>query len=153
MNPDAPLLGIRGFLIDAPEFGRLRSWSDGALIIDGGLIAEIGDYASLSRKPREQPVRWRHSPRSAVFPGLIDLHARHSAAHRPGEARAPVERKHRDGAPCGSSRPEGDRLTGSHLGNPRLEEPLMKANRESPLYDLAPCRPRVCPASCPAVRQ
>ena len=75
MNPDASLLGIRGFLIDAPEFGRLRSWSDGALVIDGGLIAEIGDYASLSRKAREQPVRWCHSPRSAVFPGLIDLHA------------------------------------------------------------------------------
>ena len=75
MNPDNSLLGIRGFLIDAPEFGRLRSWSDGALIIDGGCIAEIGDYTALLRKPREQPVRWCHSPRSAVFPGLIDLHA------------------------------------------------------------------------------
>ncbi|MCE9610407.1 MAG: guanine deaminase [Chthoniobacter sp.] len=75
MNPDTSLLGIRGFLIDAPEFGRLRHWSDGALVIDAGRIAEVGDYASLSRRPREQPVRWCHSPRSAVFPGLIDLHS------------------------------------------------------------------------------
>ncbi|EDY17482.1 amidohydrolase [Chthoniobacter flavus Ellin428] len=65
---------MRGFLIDAPEYGRLRSWSDGALIIDDGQIAEIGDYETLSRKPRTQPVRWLQSKRVAVFPGLIDLH-------------------------------------------------------------------------------
>ena len=97
MNPDASLLGIRGFLIDAPEFGRLRSWSDGALIIDGGLIAEIGDYASLFRKPREQPVRWCHSPRSAVFPGLIDLHAhvpQYPAVARGGGDLLPWLRQH-----------------------------------------------------------
>ena len=97
MNPDAPLLGIRGFLIDAPEFGRLRSWSDGALIIDGGLIAEVGDYASLSRKPREQPVRWRHTPRSAIFPGLIDLHAhvpQYPAVARGGGDLLPWLRQH-----------------------------------------------------------
>ncbi len=97
MNPDASLLGIRGFLIDAPEFGRLRSWNDGALIIDGGLIAEIGDYATLFRKPREQPVRWRHSPRSAVFPGLIDLHAhvpQYPAVARGGGDLLPWLRQH-----------------------------------------------------------
>ena len=97
MNPDAPLLGIRGFLVDAPEFGRLRSWSDGALIIDGGLIAEVGDYATLSRKPREQPVRWRHSPRSAIFPGLIDLHAhvpQYPAVARGGGDLLPWLRQH-----------------------------------------------------------
>ena len=97
MNPDAPLVGIRGFLIDAPEFGRLRSWSDGALILDGGLIAEVGDYAQLSRKPREQPVRWRHSPRSAVFPGLIDLHShvpQYPAVARGGGDLLPWLRQH-----------------------------------------------------------
>ena len=97
MNLDAPLLGIRGFLVDAPEFGRLRSWSDGALIIDGGLIAEVGDYATLSRKPREQPVRWRHSPRSAIFPGLIDLHAhvpQYPAVARGGGDLLPWLRQH-----------------------------------------------------------
>ena len=28
----------------------------------------------MARKPRSQPVRWLHSNRVAVFPGLIDLH-------------------------------------------------------------------------------
>jgi len=55
-----PLVSIRGWLIDAPEPGKLRSWTDGALIIDGAHIAEVGDYDSLSKKPRAQPVRWRH---------------------------------------------------------------------------------------------
>jgi guanine deaminase len=68
------LLGIRGFLIDTPEYGQLRARSDGALIIDEGFIVEIGDYDSLVRKPRPLPVRWLHSNRVAVFPGLIDLH-------------------------------------------------------------------------------
>ncbi len=97
MNSDASLVGIRGFLIDAPEFGRLRSWNDGALILDGGLIAEVGDYAQLSRKPREQPVRWRHSPRSAVFPGLIDLHShvpQYPAVARGGSDLLPWLRQH-----------------------------------------------------------
>ena len=70
----ATLTGLRGFLIDAPEYGRLRSWSDGALILAGGAIAEVGDYTQLSRKPRAQPVRWLHTGRAAIFPGLIDLH-------------------------------------------------------------------------------
>ncbi len=38
------------------------------------MIAEIGDYDQLAKKPRAQPVRWMHSNRVAVFPGLIDLH-------------------------------------------------------------------------------
>ena len=75
MSADASLIGIRGWLIDAPEPGKLRSWTDGALIIDGAQIAEVGDYDALSKKPRPQPVRWLHSDRVAVFPGLIDLHA------------------------------------------------------------------------------
>ncbi len=76
MTSEPTLLGIRGWLIDAPDYdGALRSWSDGALIIDGGLIAEVGDYDSLSKKPRSQPVRWLHSNRVAIFPGLIDLHS------------------------------------------------------------------------------
>jgi guanine deaminase len=66
--------GLRGFLIDSPEYGKVRSWSDGALVIDDGRIAEIGDYETLARKPRPQAVRWLHSKRVAIFPGLIDLH-------------------------------------------------------------------------------
>jgi guanine deaminase len=70
-----PLVGIRGWLIDAPDPGKLRSWSDGAVVLDGGFIAEIGDYLTLSKTPRAQPIRWLHSNRVVVFPGLVDLHA------------------------------------------------------------------------------
>lgn len=75
MSTDTTITGIRGFLIDAPEYGRLRAWPDGALIVKDGRIAEIGDFAELSRKPRTQQVRWSHSSQAAVFPGLIDIHA------------------------------------------------------------------------------
>jgi guanine deaminase len=74
LSAGSGLFGLRGFLIDAPEFGQLRSWSDGALVIDDGRIAELGDFETLSRKPRPQPVRWLQSKRVAIFPGLIDLH-------------------------------------------------------------------------------
>ena len=84
-TPDRPLVGIRGWLIDAPEPGKLRSRTDGALIIDGAHIAEAGDFDSLSKKPRAQPVRWIHSNRLAIFPGLIDLHAH--VPQYPGVAR------------------------------------------------------------------
>jgi len=69
------LTGLRGFLIDAPEWGKLRAWPDGGIVLDEGCIAEIGDYDTLAKKPRPQPVRWMHSPRVAIFPGLIDIHA------------------------------------------------------------------------------
>ncbi len=69
------MIGIRGFLIDAPDYGSVRSWPDGALVIDEGRIAEIGDYSALSKRPRPEPVRWLHSDRVAVFPGLIDVHS------------------------------------------------------------------------------
>jgi guanine deaminase len=75
MSTDTSLTGIRGFLIDAPEYGRLRAWPDGGLIIEDGRIAEVGEYATLSRKPRAQSVTWHHSRQFAVFPGLIDIHA------------------------------------------------------------------------------
>ena len=76
MSAEGTLTGIRGWLIDTPDYGgKVRARTDGALIIDDGEIAEVGDYDTLSKKPRDQPVRWHHSNRVAVFPGLIDLHA------------------------------------------------------------------------------
>ena len=72
MAAEGTLTGIRGWLIDAPDYGgKVRARTDGALIIDDGEIAEVGDYDTLSKKPREQRVRWQHSNRVAVFPGLI----------------------------------------------------------------------------------
>ncbi len=74
--PSTPLIGIRGWLIDAPApGGQLRSWPDGALVLEGANIAEIGDFQTLSKKPRWHPIRWIHGPRVVVFPGLIDIHA------------------------------------------------------------------------------
>jgi guanine deaminase len=75
MNSGADtLLGLRGYLIDCPEYGRVRARSDGAVILEGTQIAEVGDYRELSNQPRSQPIRWMHSQRAAIFPGLIDLH-------------------------------------------------------------------------------
>lgn len=74
MNTEA-LLGIRGWLIDCPEWGRLRSWQDGALILDGRHIVDVGDYTPMAKKPRSKPVHWLHHGRHAIFPGLIDLHS------------------------------------------------------------------------------
>lgn len=71
---EGELFGIRGFLIDAPEFGTLRGRPGGALIIDDGRIAEVGDYDDLRRMQRTQPVRWIDHTAAAIFPGLIDCH-------------------------------------------------------------------------------
>ena len=67
------LLGIRGFLIDAPEFGALRSRRNGAIIIEGQRIAAIGDYDDLRRLQRG-PIHWIDHGPVAVLPGLIDCH-------------------------------------------------------------------------------
>jgi guanine deaminase len=77
MSIEQPLTGIRGWLIDAPEYGgRLRSWSDGAMISrQRADRLRWANIRSLAKKPRDQPVRWLHSNRVAFFPGLIDLHA------------------------------------------------------------------------------
>ncbi len=39
MEDEGELLGLRGFLIDAPEFGDLRGRRDGAIIIENGRIS------------------------------------------------------------------------------------------------------------------
>ncbi|HEX7517542.1 MAG TPA: guanine deaminase [Chthoniobacterales bacterium] len=74
MQSDPSPLGIRGFLIDAPEYGSLRSRRDGAIIVENGRIAEIGDYDDLRKRQRAAPVRWTDRGTVAVFPGLIDCH-------------------------------------------------------------------------------
>src|SRR5438105_7448782 len=74
MEEDGDLFGIRGFLIDAPEFGDLRGRRDGAIIIENGRISATGDYDDLRRRQRPKPVRWIERGPVAVFPGLIDCH-------------------------------------------------------------------------------
>jgi guanine deaminase len=74
MDEDGELFGIRGFLIDAPEFGTLRGRPGGAIIVEGGRIAEAGDYDDLRRMQRPKGVRWIDHGTVAVFPGLIDCH-------------------------------------------------------------------------------
>src|SRR5713226_4384264 len=74
MEEDVSLFGIRGFLIDAPEFGALRGRRGGAVIIENERISEAGDYDDLRRMQRPKPVRWIDRGPVAIFPGLIDCH-------------------------------------------------------------------------------
>jgi guanine deaminase len=64
--------GLRGFLIDAPDFGTLRGRLNGAVLIEKGKISEVGDYDDLRR--RRPNVQWIDRRPAAIFPGLIDCH-------------------------------------------------------------------------------
>jgi guanine deaminase len=66
--------GIRGFLIDAPEFGTLRGCKKGGIIIENGKIAEVGEFDDIRRAPRAKSIRWIDRGAVAIFPGLIDCH-------------------------------------------------------------------------------
>jgi guanine deaminase len=72
MSPNP--FGIRGYLIDAPAYGSLRSHRDGALVIADGRIAEIGAYDDLRKRQRPVPIQWLDRTSAAIFPGLIDCH-------------------------------------------------------------------------------
>ncbi len=73
MQSDTSPFGLRGFLIDAPEFGTLRGRPNGAVIIDNGRISEIGEYDDL-RRLRPNSMVWIDRRGTAIFPGLIDCH-------------------------------------------------------------------------------
>src|SRR4051795_6632640 len=64
--------GLRGFLIDAPEFGALRGRANGAVLIEKGRIGQVGDYDDLRRLRSD--VQWIDRRPAAIFPGLIDCH-------------------------------------------------------------------------------
>src|SRR4051812_21030272 len=72
MSPNP--FGIRGYLIDAPAYGSLRSHRDGAVIVANGRIAEAGAYDDLRKRQRPQQVEWLDRTSAAIFPGLIDCH-------------------------------------------------------------------------------
>jgi guanine deaminase len=73
MQSDNSPFGLRGFLIDAPEFGALRGRLNGAVIIDKGKISAVGDYDDL-RRLHPSSVHWIDRRPAAIFPGLIDCH-------------------------------------------------------------------------------
>src|SRR6267143_1303934 len=96
MQSDPSPFGLRGFLIDAPEFGTLRGRPNGAMIIDHGKISEIGDYDDL-RRLRPNLVQWIDRSRAAIFPGLIDCHThlpQYSAVARGESELLPWLRQH-----------------------------------------------------------
>jgi guanine deaminase len=74
MNGNDNAFGIRGFLVDAPEFGGLRGSRNGAIIVENGRILAVGDYDNLRRLPQPHPVNWIDRGAVAIFPGLIDCH-------------------------------------------------------------------------------
>src|SRR5437660_600792 len=47
MSTALSMIGVRGFLIDAPEYGRLRSSPDGARVIMGKMMMDLGSYGKL----------------------------------------------------------------------------------------------------------
>src|SRR6266704_1629923 len=97
MEEDVSLFGIRGFLIDAPEFGALRGRRSGALIIENKRISEAGNYDELRRMQRPKPVRWIDRSQVAIFPGLIDCHThlpQYSAVARGESELLPWLRQH-----------------------------------------------------------
>ncbi len=74
MALESSLTGLRGCLIDTPEFGRIRCWRDGGIVIDEGKIVAVGDYDYLRKTYDEHSVSWRQVNHGVIFPGLIDLH-------------------------------------------------------------------------------
>jgi guanine deaminase len=95
MSPNP--FGIRGYLIDAPAYGSLRSHRDGAVIVANGRIAEVGAYDDLRKRQRPQPVEWLDRTSAAIFPGLIDCHThlpQYSAVARGESQLLPWLREH-----------------------------------------------------------
>jgi len=74
MQSNTSRFGLRGFLIDAPEFGTLRARPNGALVVENGRIANVGDYDDLRRAHPPNSIPWIDRSAAAIFPGLIDCH-------------------------------------------------------------------------------
>ncbi|HME89362.1 MAG TPA: guanine deaminase [Chthoniobacterales bacterium] len=97
MQSDTSLFGLRGFLIDAPEFGTLRGRPNGAVIIENGKVSEAGDYDDLRRLRHASSIHWIDRKPAAIFPGLIDCHThlpQYSAVARGESELLPWLRQH-----------------------------------------------------------
>jgi guanine deaminase len=97
MGGNGNLFGVRGFLIDAPDFGTLRGRRNGGLIIENGRILEAGDYDDLRRLPQARSINWIDRGTAVIFPGLIDCHThlpQYSAVARGESELLPWLRQH-----------------------------------------------------------
>jgi guanine deaminase len=97
MDNNTKSFGIRGFLIDTPEFGSVRGQPSGALIIEDGCITGRGDYDELRRIQRPTSIRWIDHSLAGIFPGLIDCHThlpQYTAAARGESELLPWLRQH-----------------------------------------------------------
>ncbi len=74
MSDTSPALGLRGFLIDAPDYGSLRARRNGGIIVRDRKIIEVGDYDELRRRQTSATIEWLDHGPVAIFPGLIDCH-------------------------------------------------------------------------------
>lgn len=74
METEPASVGLRGFVLDAPVFGTLRARRDGAIIVEGGRIAAVGEYDELRRSAIGSRLQWQDRGSVAIFPGLIDCH-------------------------------------------------------------------------------
>jgi guanine deaminase len=94
---DISRFGLRGFLIDAPEFGTLRAWPNGAVLVETGRISDIGDYDDVRRRHPPNSIHWIEHRAAAIFPGLIDCHThlpQYSAVARGESELLPWLRQH-----------------------------------------------------------
>lgn len=95
MQSDTCPFGLRGFLIDAPDFGTLRGRPNGALLVENERIAQVGDYDDLRRIRPD--LNWLDRRGMAIFPGLIDCHThlpQYSAVARGESELLPWLRQH-----------------------------------------------------------
>ena len=97
MQSDTSRFGLRGFLIDAPDFGTLRAYPHGAVLVENGRIAGVGDYDDLRRLHPPNSIHWIDRGAVAIFPGLIDCHThlpQYSAVARGESELLPWLRQH-----------------------------------------------------------
>ena len=70
---------LRGYVLDAPEWGVLRGFENGAVAVAGGKILAVGHETEVRSKVPDWPeTAWQCSPagqRWLILPGLIDVHA------------------------------------------------------------------------------
>jgi guanine deaminase len=71
------LTGWRGLVLDAPAFGELRAWPDGAVIADKatGKIVATGDYPALAAQYPAAAWADAEADTRLICPGLVDVHA------------------------------------------------------------------------------